>query len=443
MNKRDHHLVQRVLDGTVSATEFNALQKRLRLEPSLAKLYGEYAVLHYTLHEEFEGAPRSGAVVIYPRSRSFRSIQWLAAAAAIALISWGVITQINSKSTAENPIVQASFSMDSSWKTDGLPSRANSLVMLKAGNTLQLDQGQATLSIGPSTRAFLEGPATLTIVSDQEIHLTKGRCRFMMGAQANKILVTSPLISVEHIGTEFGVQANENGADQLHVFDGKVRMQLISNQRVAELAAGEASQILSTGEVTRLPSDPTHFSHAATGFQSIMDGPLLKSNWRFPYGTATVSDSIFEGENFSAFMKLSLPQSGDHGYVLLATLETAQPTDGTFHTDGWAGISFFYQGAEILFFGDCFGIYKTWALDVKQRIPVIIPETPVVGPKTVTLCYQSRTGRVSLHQGGFPLGEPFCVGSLPIGTHFDEVRLGASSGAALAVRSLTIRTRED
>ncbi len=443
MTKRDHHLIQRVLDGAVSQEEFNAFQKRLRIEPDLAKLYGEYAVLHHSLLEEYEAVPHTGAVVIPPRSRATRSLQWLAVAAAIALISWGVITQMNLQDRVDRPAGYASFSMDSAWKTDGPAALANGSLALKVGNTLQLTQGQATLSIGASTRAFLDGPATMTIVSEQEIHLSKGRGRFVMAQAGDKLLVTSPLLSVEHIGTEFGVQADENGADQLHVFDGKVRMQLISTQQVAELVAGDASQVLSTGEVTRLRADLSHFRRGSTEFQTVMEGPLIKSQWRFPHGTASVSESIFEGENFSAFKTISLPRSETAGYVMLATLETAQPSVGTFHTDGWAGISFFDKGAEVLFFGDCFGASKTWALDVKQRSPIIIPEIPVVGPRTVTLCYQSSTGRVSLHQGGFPLSEPFCVGSLPIVTTFDEVRLGASSGAALAVRSLVIRTRDD
>ena len=36
---------------------------------------------------------------------------------------------------------------------------------------------------------------------------------------------------------------------------------------------------------------------------------------------------------------------------------------------------------------------------------------------------------------------PFCAGKLPPGTRFDEIRIGASAGAALAVNSLHIRTR--
>jgi hypothetical protein len=92
-----------------------------------------------------------------------------------------------------------------------------------------------------------------------------------------------------------------------------------------------------------------------------------------------------------------------------------------------------------LFFGDSFGSERSWSLDVKQHIPVIVPALPVRGPRTVTLCYDKTTGAVSLHDGGVPLGAAFCAGKLPEGLDFDEIRLGASAGAALDVRSLVIR----
>ncbi len=94
----------------------------------------------------------------------------------------------------------------------------------------------------------------------------------------------------------------------------------------------------------------------------------------------------------------------------------------------------------MLFFGDSFGAKPTWSLDVKQRIPVIVPEPLVTGPRTVTLRYDFKTGEVSLHEGRVPLKTPICVGRLPAGVRFDEIRIGASSGAALAVIALDVRT---
>ena len=82
---------------------------------------------------------------------------------------------------------------------------------------------------------------------------------------------------------------------------------------------------------------------------------------------------------------------------------------------------------------------RSWALDVKQKTQVIIPESPVVGARKVTLRYDRTTGEASLHDGGLPLKAAFCEGKVPAGLRFDEIRLGASEGAALMVDSLELR----
>ena len=140
-----------------------------------------------------------------------------------------------------------------------------------------------------------------------------------------------------------------------------------------------------------------------------------------------------------AAIRLPEPLPGPGDSVLLATLDVGKPSNGEFHTDGWAGMSFFSKNVEILFFGDSFGTHTPWSLDVKQSVPVILPERPVMGPRVVTLRYDPRTGAVSLHEGGVPLGPVICSGKIPPGSEFDEIRLGASSGAALAVKSLVIQ----
>ena len=84
------------------------------------------------------------------------------------------------------------------------------------------------------------------------------------------------------------------------------------------------------------------------------------------------------------------------------------------------------------------GVRRTWSLDVKQQSPIILPGNPLVGPRTVTLRYDRKTGEVSLHEGRIPLRAAFCAGKLPAGTVFDELRIGASSIAGLTVRDLTV-----
>ena len=124
---------------------------------------------------------------------------------------------------------------------------------------------------------------------------------------------------------------------------------------------------------------------------------------------------------------------------MMVTLKADRPLKGEFHTDGWAGMSFYSKGSEVLFFGDSFGPERTWSMDVKQRVPVVLPVNKRIGPRTVTLRYDRLTGSVTLHEGEPPLGKTYCSGKIPAGLEFDEIRLGASSGAALNVGALTIR----
>ncbi len=172
-------------------------------------------------------------------------------------------------------------------------------------------------------------------------------------------------------------------------------------------------------------------------FSDAMAGDFVKGDWRLDFGMPSISSNGMEGENYTAFHPL--PGSCAKAAVILVTVRTANPPTGKFHSDGWAGLSFFSKGTEMLFFGDCFGAEPTWGLDIKQGIPIINPPKPVAGARTVTLRYDRRTGDVSLHDGAVPLGLAFCSGKVPAALEFDEIRIGASSGAALALRSLSIR----
>ncbi|MFZ9941278.1 MAG: hypothetical protein ACO3F7_03905 [Luteolibacter sp.] len=58
----------------------------------------------------------------------------------------------------------------------------------------------------------------------------------------------------------------------------------------------------------------------------------------------------------------------------------------------------------------------------------------------MTIRYDSASGAISLHEGGLPLKPAIYSGQISRGIRFDELRLGASAGAALAVTSLHIRS---
>ena len=436
MKRTDHQMIQQVLDGSISQATFDGFQQRMREEPELAKLYGEYALLHHSLGEEFENQPVNDKVVPVSRRTFPAVIAWWAAAAAVVLLA--ALTYRKSVGGAEPVVAAVRFSPDAVWQIEGVSPVAGSSVNLLRGATLQLLQGQARISPSPGASGLLEGPSTVTFVSRESLHLAEGRGRFRVEKSGVKLEVTTAAMSALDLGTEFGIETHRDRPDELHVLDGNVRMRINGNREGELLTTGEAGRVAGTDSIERFPADGSRFATSLSEFETIVSGPFVKSDWRVDYGNPSISQDRIEGLNYSVFRRLPKPQPVESKPVLLATLDVERPSNGDFHTDGWAGMSFFSKGTELLFFGDSYGPERTWSLDVKQRIPVILPGNPVLGAGKVTLRYDCNTGAVSLHQGSVPLGPAFCSGKLPAGVSFDEIRLGASSSAALNVRSLVI-----
>ncbi|MEO5914913.1 MAG: hypothetical protein ABIS50_11815 [Luteolibacter sp.] len=439
MKRADHQIVQQVLDGSVSKEAFDGFQDRLRGEPELVKLYGDYANLHHSLCEEYEDQ----AITSRPQNITGPAISskffWLAAAAVVLLAA--TVVYRKTPVVAEPPALMASarFSADAVWSVDGVSRKKGDALELDKGATLKLEQGQARILAGTSASAMIEGPTTLTLVSDGALHLAAGRGRFHLEKADGKLEVSTPSMSALDLGTEFGIDVRPDQPDELHVFDGKVKMRINGRSEGEILTTGEAGRVSGTERIERFPADDHRFLKNLREFKSIVDGRFVKADWRVDYGSPSISEDLIEGGNYAVFLRMPKSEPAADDSVLMATLQVNHSSNGEFHTDGWAGMSFFSQGQELLFFGDSFGPESTWSLDVKQRIPVILPVSPVVGPRTVTLRYDRGTGVVTLHEGELPLGKTFCSGKLPAGLEFDEIRLGASSGAALDVGGLTIR----
>ncbi len=431
MKQSDHQTIQRVLDGSISQAAFAGFQQHMRMEPELAKLYGEYALLHHSLCEEFEDQPIRRIRSVVPRRDFPAKIAWFAIAAAVALFA-GFYYQNSRKSAPATASVR--FSADAVWIVQGASSSEGNL---SKGATLQLLRGQASVVPSPGASALIEGPSTLTYVSPEMLHLAEGRGRFRLDQPGGKLEVTTASMSAVDLGTEFGIETHPDRPDELHVFQGKVRMQVGGDNRT--LSAGEAGRVAGADRIEGFVADESRFFKTLVEFENIFQGPFVAADWRVESGSPSISEDRIEGMDFTAFRRLTQSEPDRNRHVLLATLEVDVASNEDFHTDGWAGVSFFSKGAEVLFFGDSFGPERTWSLDVKQRKPVILPNNPVIGMKSVTLRYDRSTGEVSMHEGGIPLAPAFCSGNLPAGMTFDEIRLGASSNASLAVKSLVVQ----
>ncbi len=439
MKKSDHQLVQQALDGDLSQEMFARFQERLRGEPELVKLYESYVLLHHTLHEELGSGNGVSAAETESSRRGFRPAWLISAAVLMACVAGWLLLPWIGKASADDVAV-VTFSVDAGWELDGASRSLGGATGIGEGSTLHLRHGRASISFAPATTVLIEGPAEVTIPALNQLNLTSGRGYFQCRGTGGGLVVTTPRFTALDSGTEFWMDVGDRGNDVVQVIEGSVRISVISDGESMTLRAGDAIRIQSSGLIQRMPADGSPRSKDLGRFKSIAC-PLEKSQWRVTYGNPEISDGRIDGKNYSVFHALSDADVGST--VMLATLDVGKSAEGEFHTDGWAGMSFFSGGREVLFFGDPFGAGSMWALDVKQGAPVIVPEHSVSGPGMMTLRYDSRTGAVSLHEGGVPLKPAFCSGKIVLGTRFDEIRVGASSGAALAVKSIQLRVSSE
>jgi len=164
------------------------------------------------------------------------------------------------------------------------------------------------------------------------------------------------------------------------------------------------------------------------------------SHWRLERGSPELKGGHLEGSGFEAYFSLPPDALSPARPVLLATLETvAAPS---FHTPGWAGFSLYQDGYEICFFGDSYGREETWSLDVKRRLLPVMPSPFVTGPRTMTLRYDRRDGSIEIHEGPEPGGQPLVRSKILPGLDFDQVRIGASDEATLALASVKVRAAQ-
>lgn len=431
MNRNDHYLIQQVLDGDVSSEAFDGFQQRLREEPNLLQLYGEYAILQHTLCEEFEGSGAPALRLLEPPQRSFGIPAAVAVAAVLALLAVVMFTRPWIERSTPDDVALLTFSVDAVWDIKGSSRSIGGATGVAGGSVLRLDYGRAGISLSPTVTAFVEGPAELTFRSRDALFLKSGKGFFTVGDGG--LTLDSPRIAAKDFGAEFGIEVHGDGAEEILVSAGELRIVSKTGNEEVLVGAGNAAHISESGAIRHFPTDDRRFAKALGRFRSVVSDSFGQSEWK----TDLVSGNRDNGEIHTRLLRLPEVVPGPDSSVLLTTLDVGKPPGGGAADDGLSFMSFSSRGSEVLLFGDSSGTASQ--PDDKRQAPVILPELPDKGLRTVTLRYDQRTGDVSLHEGGLPLGDVICAGKIPPGSDFDEIRLGALSGAALAVQSVDIR----
>lgn len=263
-------LVLRFFDNELSGSEFSVLQATLAESAESRRRYLQLAELNGLLAAvAAQSMPQPIPRRVEPplrktlasRKAPVRLAPVLAAAAAMAvaaLVAHGYWKR-------SQPLVTFRTAPGSLWETThagvapaaGKPG-ANTLGI---GSRLMLRQGVVELDFASGVKAYVNGPADLTLDSKDLLRMNEGRGRFTVPPKAHGFKVVADGLEVVDLGTEFGVLAQPDGRGaEVHVFRGSVSS-APSGGRGEVLREGLARRI-EAGESTlrEIPVAPTLFS---------------------------------------------------------------------------------------------------------------------------------------------------------------------------------------
>lgn len=175
-----------------------------------------------------------------------RSLVWLSAAAVIALLAILIINHDNPPKNRPlpEPIVENTApqiqpaatihaTVDAIW-ADGARRGVGST--FATGDPVRLESGFIELVTDTSAVLLIEGPCDLSVTSDNQVRIDRGRFVAEVPPKAKYFTVVTPTARVVDYGTEFGVEVDVTGKTDTLVFKGEVELTEVGQQSTLEAA---------------------------------------------------------------------------------------------------------------------------------------------------------------------------------------------------------------
>ncbi len=110
-----------------------------------------------------------------------------------------------------------------------------------------LTSGLIEIQFVKGTKVLVEGPATFIARDRNQGYLSRGKLVAQVPRRANGFKLQTPQATIVDLGTEFGVEVDESGKTDVHVFQGNVLAELNG----AETADRTVSRVLAANESAR------------------------------------------------------------------------------------------------------------------------------------------------------------------------------------------------
>jgi hypothetical protein len=261
VNRQVEGLVSKTCDGTADDLDYEQLRDLLKDSPEARLTYLSYVDMDGEL-EVIAGELRD-QLATSANARRPRGPAWIAlaaiAACLIAVFLWrdrepnSVDAALPAPTTFQLIAEHASV-----WGGGQAP-----LLNEPLDEPLRLLSGMAEIQTSRDVRIIVRGPAFLAPAEGNGIILRHGRLRCEVPESARGFTVQTPRADVVDLGTHFGVNVAPNGGEELHVFDGKVRLSAKLSQWTRLLTSGHACRLETDGSFREIELRPQDYPQAA------------------------------------------------------------------------------------------------------------------------------------------------------------------------------------
>ena len=314
-------LLSKLFDGIANNEDTKRIEELLSGDPEACEFYIDYSELcaqmefelsaktPLDIDEQSISAQISKSTALFYEGQTTKQIltpSWrpmpLLAVAAVIILFIGTLSLIinkrllmspqsveakNSSQLIENVthegVAVLMESVSASFVDNGVqPSSTNGI--LYPGEIL-LESGIVAIEFYSGARVILEGPAIFELTSENSAILREGRIRALVPPQACGFSVSTRQIEVVDLGTEFGMNIEEDGhLTEVHCFNGLVDVYENNLSQKGEvlrsLETGEAIRIQST-KIQRMSANSMAFISYNELAQSFLENSTLRhEEWR-------------------------------------------------------------------------------------------------------------------------------------------------------------------
>lgn len=235
-------LIDRHLAGRATEEELATLSRNLESDLGARRRYLRAAQLHAALAaEESPVQVGAGNEVAVPQREPRRWLAWVAAGAGIAgagLLAWQTLL-VPPNVSAAAPVATVGRLEDARWVAPEVRWQPGD--SLRAGQTLELSAGLATVEYAQGARVTLIGPSIFEVSSGNSGFLTLGQLKAQADTpEAKGFTVRTRTARVVDVGTAFVASAAADGQSRFDVTEGEVQVHLAGADAPQRLRSGEA-----------------------------------------------------------------------------------------------------------------------------------------------------------------------------------------------------------